>query len=144
MKKIINGREFILHATGKRIHLKSELFVGDLIYYKDPDTSNISTLGFAYDEAHAKRIVEDYFGFSLCRRIGFYDVFSPWCIRSLIDGKRKNMISHWGKNNTASLCGRVKINYGVDMVAPVDLDHNRMCDECAWIYWQESLKHGTT
>ncbi len=140
MKRIVNGREFFLHTIGKRIYLKSELFVGDLIYYKDPDTSDIRVLGFSYDEAHTKKIVEDYFRFSFCRDIGHDSTFLPWCIRPLVNGKR--YIIETNRKKPSSLCG--KVISSIDMVAPVDLDHNRVCDECAWIYWQESLKHGTT
>ncbi len=141
----IDGREFIAVPIQKKIFrskyshgVSSDTFMAEDIFWKVDGHDFEIIIGVAWNEEHAKQLIQEYFKFSFCYpSLGSAAEHTPWCIRRLLTAGRSKGITN------DSLCGKLKIGGGFDLAIPVSLEHNDVCDECAWMYWQEKA-HGTS
>ena len=110
----------------------SETFTVENIFWLDGEEEEESMVGVAYSQDHAEELIREYFTWSFCLPYD-HDEETPWCIRKLSEYGRQREI--W----SSSLCLQTKENSGSDLVAPVSLEQNKVCEGCAWAYWQHSL-----
>lgn len=124
----IDGRFFSFFPLGKRAHRKAKVIIGDFVLWDVEDDEigqRTVVIGFCHDMEEAKEKIKNYFRFSFCvasDNPGSY----PWCIRELVSRKRRESI------DTPSLCNET--TKGRDLIAPVNLRHRHVCEECARIY----------
>ncbi len=126
-KFFINGDVFIMFHTGRRIFRKPPTFLGFHVYMDDGGQTPY--VGFAYDKKNAITIATAYSEYSLCKPLSL-EIF-PWCIRKLT---RKGRSHKSTLVDTPALCGKETRSFH-DLTAPVSLEFDNICEECAWIYW---------
>ncbi|KKM86681.1 hypothetical protein LCGC14_1276680 [marine sediment metagenome] len=113
--------------------------IGFAIWWQDPPSGgNPVMLGIADSPAHRDFLIANYFRFSFCLLIDQEGVHlstigdrQPWHIRPLVNGQR---FFHPNTINTESICKQVREKNGIDIIAPVNLDHNNICEDCIQAY----------
>ena len=140
----IEENVFIMLHTGKRIFRNSSTFLGFHVF-KDTEKQT-PYVGFAYDKKDAINIANNFLKYSFCKILSeeFFKrqhqkVIFPWCIRKLTKEGRSFEKKRPFRIDTLTLCGKDTKNFH-DLSAPVSLEFNGLCDECAWIYWTSHWK----
>lgn len=131
-------RKFLLFKVQKRLFAVSEEFGGNIVFWENPPSGNRIALGFSYNAKHTGDLIDGYFRHSFCEKYGQGDRKRSEikrCIRPLLDGKRKEF------SDTTSLCGDIRVKGGYDLIIPVNLEQEHICDMCAWMYWKK-MCHG--
>ncbi len=78
--------------------------------------------------------------YTFCRTVGAVRE-SPHHIRRLMRGERERLkYKIVNENASPSLCVVFAEGHVIDMCVQVNLDFNHVCDECAWIFWNELLR----
>ncbi len=129
----VHNKRFVMIPMSKRIFYNSRKFVEFLVFNDDSKSPKELFVGYASNVPHAFEIAKEFLEFTFCIHISQAEEH-PWCIRELFKKGRSY------PTDTPSLCGKIKIKDGWDRVAPVNLEHNCVCDECAWIFWTKHWK----
>lgn len=127
-------RKFLLFPVRKRLFTVSKEFDGNIVFWENPPNESSTALGFSYGAKHTGDLIDTYFRHSFCEKHKPQSEVKR-CIRPLLDGKRKE------SSDTDSLCGDIRKGNGYDLILPVNLEQEHICDMCAWMYWKECL-HG--
>ena len=98
-------------------------------------------LGVSSSDKERNFLIKNYFRFSFCLLIDQEGVYlptigdkQPWHIRPLIDEKRYIFSTKANTIDTESLCKKVQKKNGVDIIAPVNLLYDNICEDCLLTY----------
>jgi len=137
----ITGRDFVLcrYRMNENLVKKSDRVWAIAVLWKRK-TEQDTILGIVRDEVEAIKAIGSYFRWSFCSDLTNrkWNNNYPWHIRRLADGKRNFL-----RSDTNPICGKVKAVDCEDLVVPVSLEQNDVCDQCAALYWELLIQGGS-